>query len=374
MYEFKTSKNDVDDDIKFKHTVIDSNFYSYCLNYNQYEDVTKKRINDVGMRFLVKCENVVKYLFDWPLYESILLGKRVDLHLKNNPEQTEIFTSHLIKLSRTFGYYTMSLMYLSTFKIDKLNLQNNLIFEQIYHVLDKTFIVLSTVLHHDIYPDYKAVSDYFEMDIKINTTSLIRKAKHIRLGQTFSNCRDKNDKFRIDNSETPRSHIHCYRRCLLTEAYSKFNCFIPFLDFTIHQLDQDYFKDFNVSDICKYEEYNRFEIIRKTTKINELCVNRCPRQCVNVMYHQENIDSDSLSGNSYWFNKSRHDRLCSKRLMWDISQPGYAYIEEAKMTFTDFLVNLGGLMGLWYGLNAHTIIVNIINIFQQTIWTPFLHF
>ena len=240
--------------------------------------------------------------------------------------------------------------------------------------MDKTFILITILPHHEIYPDYKTISVYFDDNMKINTTSLIRKVKHVRLGHPFSNCRDMNDELRINNSQTPRSYVHCYRRCLLTEAYAKFNCFMPFLDFTIHQLDQEYFKDFNVSNICKYEEYFKFEIIRKTTNINELCVNKCPKQCVNVMYNQQTIETDSLSGNSFWLNKSHNDRQCVKRLMWDTSQPGYAYIEEAKMTFTDYLVNLGGLMGLWYGLNAHIIIVNIIHFFQQTTWSTLLQF
>ena len=83
------------------------------------------------------------------------------------------------------------------------------------------------------------------------------------------------------------------------------------------------------------------------------------------MYHQQNIDTVVLVDNRYWFNQRPEERQCSKKLMWDTSQPGYAFIEEAKMTFTDYLVNLGGLMGLWYGLNAHIIIVNIIQFFEH---------
>ena len=266
----------------------------------------------------------------------------------------------------------MKYIFFATFKINKMNLKNNILFDEIHQALDKTFFVLTILPHHDIYPNYIAINDDYTDNIKSNITSLIRKVKHVHLGHPYSNCLDKNNKITMKNMGTPRSHVHCYRRCLLTEAYAKFNCFMPFLDFIIHQLDQDIFKDFNVSNICKYQQYHEFEIIRKTTNINELCVNRCPKPCVNVMYHQQNIDSDTLSGNSYWFNKRHQDRQCSKKLMWDISQPGYAYIEEAKITFTDYLVNLGGLMGLWYGLNAHLIIVSIIQFFQQ-VWTTFQH-
>ena len=247
------------------------------------------------------------------------------------------------------------------FKIIKIKSRNYLFLEEIHHYLDKSFFVLTFFIHHDIYPDYEANSDYFEDNIKINITSLITKLKHVCLGHPFSNCLENNNG--INNSETPRWYIHCYRRCLLREAFAKFNCFMPFLDLTIHQLDQDNFKDFNVSNICKYQTYYNFEIIRRTTNINQMCRTRCPKQCVNVMYNQHNINSDTLADNTHWFNKSHNDRQCSKKLMWDTSQPGYAYIEEAKMTFTDYLVNFGGLLGLWCGLNIQIILINIIQYF-----------
>ena len=236
------------------------------------------------------------------------------------------------------------------------------------HYLDKTFFVLKFFIHHEIYPDYNEISQYFEDNIKVNITIMITKTKHARLGYPFSNCLDKNG-MGIQNLETPRSFVHCYKRCLLIEAYAKFNCFMPFLDFIIHQLDQDYFTNFNVSNICKYQQYHEFEIIRKTTNINQRCRTKCPKQCVNLIYNQHNVDSDTLADTNHWFNKSHNKRQCSKRLLWDTSQPGYAYIEEAKMTFTDYLVNLGGLLGLWCGLNAHIIIINIIQYFHLSTWT-----
>ena len=111
----------------FSFNFVDPNLKSNCVKYNQdKENVNEKKIEDVGMRFLIKCENVIKYLFDWSLYESNLFEKMIHIHFKNNKEQTEILNSHFIKFTDLYGEKTLKYIYLATFKIDKMNSRNSI--------------------------------------------------------------------------------------------------------------------------------------------------------------------------------------------------------------------------------------------------------
>ena len=56
----------------------------------------------------------------------------------------------------------------------------------------------------------------------------------------------------------------------------------------------------------------------------------------------------------------KSERYYRKSLIWDSTQPMFAYNEESVMSFTDFLVNCGGLIGLWFGTNANDLIIWLI--------------
>ena len=47
-------------------------------------------------------------------------------------------------------------------------------------------------------------------------------------------------------------------------------------------------------------------------------------------------------------------------IVWDSRHPMLAYIEESVLSFTDYLVNCGGLLGLFIGTNAHQLITIVI--------------
>ena len=54
-------------------------------------------------------------------------------------------------------------------------------------------------------------------------------------------------------------------------------------------------------------------------------------------------------------------RITSMEIIWDSNEVMIAYIDEPVMTFTDYLVFCGGLMGLWFGIIITDIITNVIN-------------
>ena len=39
-------------------------------------------------------------------------------------------------------------------------------------------------------------------------------------------------------------------------------------------------------------------------------------------------------------------------IVWDSRQPMLSYIEESVLSFTDYLVNCGGLLGIWFVTNT----------------------
>ena len=88
----------------------------------------------------------------------------------------------------------------------------------------------------------------------------------------------------------------------------------------------------------------------------------CPKECLSVEYSYRITESDSRSGIDHWLRQYRERRLYSKLIQWDSSEPMFAYTEEPVMLLFYYLVNCGGLMGLWFGTSAKDLITIIINI------------
>ena len=88
-YYYHGGEDDSKKNNKYISNYIDIKFRYNCLKYNQdvsEREISEMTINDIGMRFLVKCENIVEYLFDWPLYKSILFEKRLRVHFQVHAE------------------------------------------------------------------------------------------------------------------------------------------------------------------------------------------------------------------------------------------------------------------------------------------------
>ena len=82
-----------------------------------------------------------------------------------------------------------------------------------------------------------------------------------------------------------------------------------------------------------------------------------PKDCLTVDYSSVVKRSDSEMNNEFWYNLNESQRYYRKSLIWDSTQPMFAYNEESVMSFTDYLVNCGGLIGLWFGTNAKDFII-----------------
>ena len=100
-------------------------------------------------------------------------------------------------------------------------------------------------------------------------------------------------------------------------------------------------------------------------KFKDKCMKLCTKECLKEEYSFRVIESDSKFISSikalanFWPGKEDLS-LYSKSIVWDSSEPMFAYTEEPVTTFSDYLVNCGGLMGLWFGTSAKDIITFII--------------
>ena len=158
--------------------------------------------------------------------------------------------------------------------------------------------------------------------------------------------------------------MQCYRLCIRDFADKLFNCVPLFIDDSISELD------FLTNDktICHFESFVELNNITKRQLFSK-CSNYCPKDCRTVDYSTVVKRSDSEMNNEFWYNLSESQRYYRKSLIWDSTQPMFAYNEESVMSFTDYLVNCGGLIGLWFGTNCKDFIIWLIETkFLIKIW------
>ena len=163
----------------------------------------------------------------------------------------------------------------------------------------------------------------------------------------------------MDNNLAPFLSHHCYRKCLKELYRTRFKCVPLFVDYMLHESDIIYLTTTGTK-ICEKTP----QMMKNIRNIGRnVCRIKCPEDCFKVYYSSEFRKMVKIFGNqlsyerSYEFGKSLVDR----RVVWDRSQPILAYIEEPVLTFSKFVVNCGGLMGLWFGKSAKDLIIWIIN-------------
>ena len=87
------------------------------------------------------------------------------------------------------------------------------------------------------------------------------------------------------------------------------------------------------------------------------------------------VTTDTQMGNELWYALNESERYYRKRIVWDSTQPMFAYNEESVMSFTDYLCNCGGLFGLWFGTNAKDFIIWLIESqFWISVWHRILEY
>ena len=158
------------------------------------------------------------------------------------------------------------------------------------------------------------------------------------------------------------SHMQCQRQCLRNFAERLYNCTPLLIDSSFNELD------FPTNDktLCGFEIFKEFEENKLNFSLITRCKKYCPNDCKAVEYFYSVHKTDTQIGNEFWHNLSESKRYYRKSLIWDSTQPMFAYNEEFVMSFTDYLVQCGGLIGLWFGTNANDLFIWLI---EWSLWT-----
>jgi len=113
-------------------------------------------------------------------------------------------------------------------------------------------------------------------------------------------------------------------------------------------------------------------LIRIDSKYLIICTNLCPINCIEEEFIL-------IEGNE------RHSNvmLMKLTLSWDESKPFVTNREIPVMTFTDLFYYIGGLFGMWFGINANQIFIKlmeniyfhkVLEFFQLLFIAPILRF
>jgi hypothetical protein len=143
------------------------------------------------------------------------------------------------------------------------------------------------------------------------------------------------------------SHKHCVRQCIRFNCEIKINCSCFTIKNTVNQMDYGFQ---NLSP-CQMDNY-KYKLISHNFKI--LCENLCPNDCIQDEYIIIERDN-TLSINANF----------KLTLNWDESKPFITNIETPVMTFKAYIYYIGGLFGMWFGINANQLFIKLIENFSN---------
>jgi hypothetical protein len=122
---------------------------------------------------------------------------------------------------------------------------------------------------------------------------------------------------------------------------------------------------FDKKKICPDDPDDYMKSFRK--KYTNHCKNLCPIDCLKeeyMLYRRERVRTKLI----------KFDQISWKTTLdWDGSKPTLLSKETPVMTFTDYFCYIGGLFGMWFGINANELIVKLIES-RAPIYRKIIHF
>ena len=176
------------------------------------------------------------------------------------------------------------------------------------------------------------------------------------MSQPYSNCKHYGEDRQPFNGSSQREcHRNCVRKHRLEYSRQTLKCIPVFIDHFISV------NDFNINEtqdlkFCSYYQNLEFERMKNQDNFDDGCIKYCPPDCQQITY----LTDISRVKDRLLIPEERR-----KVIEWDRIQPSFAYIEEPVMSFTDYLVYCGGLVGLWFGTSAKDVLIYITD---NTIW------
>ena len=237
------------------------------------------------------------------------------------------------------------------------------------------FIVQSQIKFHsnEIPSEYLIYNFDTDLSVHYNYTIIVSKTLRQSLSRPYNKkCNDYSDS--TGQSLSVTSHKQCVRHCIKEYYLKHFNCTPLFIDGVSHE--SDFSQSFKNRIFCSVlKKYDRIyysndwktvkQILEKwkynSKTVKENCVQLCPKDCLTIDYSTSISKSENLFANNYWFNLKKNLRPVERTVVWDTRQPMFAYIQQPVITFTEYLVCCGGLIGLWFGASAQDLLLMLIN-------------
>ena len=219
------------------------------------------------------------------------------------------------------------------------------------------------LFHHDKYATIDLISDCMET-IQANYSIVVKKSSHQYMNRPFGQCFD----YKIPNDLTYKSmsYIECYRKCLSHHYIEHLKCVPYFIDNFITEYDLTNDK----TNICSTNAENVMKRRLVEKGFIKKCSKKCPKECFRVEYSSEVKERSNYFSNQEWFNSNEFARGHQRLIVWDSSEPMFAYIDEPVMTFTQYLVYCGGLMGLWFGQSLKDLFLLLID---KSFWRSIIY-
>ena len=221
--------------------------------------------------------------------------------------------------------------------------------------------------HHYSAPNYDIIKNDDNGIGHDNISVVVTKASHKYMSPPFGQCSE----YQIPDKTlyNGMSYIECYRKCLINQYIKSEECVPYMIDNFITEYDVTYNERKRCStnrDDMNNRERVEMDFVRKCLKI-------CPKECFRVEYSSNVKERETYFDNQVWVSGYIFETYLKPRervIVWDSSQPMFAYIDEPVMTFSAFLVNCGGLMGLWFGQSLKDVFSLLID---KTFWHSVYH-
>ena len=311
------------------------------LNQKLYKFINCLEENNISSKDFLSNEFIENYSFS--KYPVIISGKEYNFSDIPNKSNYYYYSNDSFQVYGTYLYY------LATIEISE-NIYNKNDYSFL-KVFNSEFISLNS---YNSFKKLKANSIVSSRDYR-NLKFFVKKTMHQYLEAPYGDCSDYQD--RLFNST---NKWQCYRQCIKTFAEKKFYCKPVFIENTLHELDSDYYLDCNSSVQKKFDEYFQ------TKNISSKCAKICPKNCLNIDFRMES-KSETKD-----FKTSSND-IYYKTLVWDTTQPMFVYKEVPVLSFIEYMVYLGGLVGLWFGTSAEDVVIILFDTtFWFNLWNNFL--
>ena len=223
------------------------------------------------------------------------------------------------------------------------------------------------MIHHG---QFATKADLYRQDYDldnecINHTLLVRQTSRQFIGWPYGQC----STYSLPSVHTfnATSHNQCYRQCIQYQYKCQLNCSPIFIDNFIIESDNS-FSNSSDDHIC--DQRPDFWSYRKEfePKFRDKCLRMCPKDCLSIDYSYI-VKKDVLPRDvsEEWGKEFGHHYYYT--IEWDASEPMTAYIDEPVITFTEYLVYCGGLMGLWFGTSANDLVRIVVD---REVWISLL--